>query len=137
MWFNNNVRVNSSVLWNNKSNNAANVNGQTDPFSTQAESNTSVFYPFSYSAVENIRMAGMNNISVSTTNEKGVRFVSRATTDGNDYYYLQHYSVLARAGMSQQDYTNIRISQPAETDMRFYFPTVSYTHLTLPTILLV
>lgn len=124
LWFNNNVRVNSSVLWNNKSNNAANVNGQTDPFSTQAESNTSVFYPFSYSAVENIRMAGMNNISVSTTNEKGVRFVSRATTDGNDYYYLQHYSVLARAGMSQQDYTNIRISQPAETDMRFYFPTL-------------
>lgn len=124
LWFNNNVRVNSSVLWNNKSNNAANVNGQTDPFSTQAESNTSVFYPFSYSAVENIRMAGMNNISVSTTNEKGVRFVSRATTDGNDYYYLQHYSVLARAGMSQRDYTNIRISQPAETDMRFYFPTL-------------
>ena len=124
LWFNNNVRVNSSVLWNNKSNNAANVNGQTDPFSTQAESNTSVFYPFSYSAVENIRMAGMNNISVSTTNEKGVRFVSRANTDGNDYYYLQHYSVLARAGMSQQDYTNIRVSQPAETDMRFYFPTL-------------
>lgn len=124
LWFNNNVRVNSSVLWNNKSNNAANVNGQTDPFSTQAESNTSVFYPFSYSAVENIRMAGMNNISVSTTNEKGVRFVSRANKDGNDYYYLQHYSVLARSGMSQQDYTNIRISQPAETDMRFYFPTL-------------
>lgn len=124
LWFNNNVRVNSSVLWNNKSNNAANVNGQTDPFSTQAESNTSVFYPFSYSAVENIRMAGMNNISVSTTNEKGVRFVSRTPTDGNDYYYLQHYSVLARSGMSQQDYTNIRISQPAETDMRFYFPTL-------------
>lgn len=124
LWFNNNVRVNSSVLWNNKSNNAANVNGQTDPFSTQAESNTSVFYPFSYCAVENIRMAGMNNISVSTTNEKGVRFVSRTPTDGNDYYYLQHYSVLARAGMSQQDYTNIRISHPAETDMRFYFPTL-------------
>ena len=124
LWFNNNVRVNSSVLWNNKSNNAANVNGQTDPFSTQAESNTSVFYPFSYSAVENIRMAGMNNISVSTTNEKGARFVSRANTDGNDYYYLQHYSVLARSGMSKQDYTNIRISQPAETDMRFYFPTL-------------
>ena len=124
LWFNNNVRVNSSVLWNNKSNNAANVNGQTDPFSTQAESNTSVFYPFSYSAVENIRMAGMNNISVSTTNEKGVRFVSRANKDGNDYYYLQHYSVLARSGMSKQDYTNIRLSQPAETDMRFYFPTL-------------
>ena len=96
IWFNNNVRVNSSVVWSNYGNNSANVCGQTDPYSTTAETKTSIFYPFTYSAIENLRAPGMNNISVHTEESKGVRF---DLTPADPYYYLRHYSVLARAGM--------------------------------------
>ena len=118
IWFNNNVRVNSSVVWSNYGNNSANVCGQTDPYSTTAETKTSIFYPFTYSAIENLRAPGMNNISVHTEDSKGVRF---DLTPADPYYYLRHYSVLARAGMEVGSYKDRHnVDNPED----FYYPTL-------------
>ena len=141
VWFNNNLRVNSSVFWDNDANNSKNVCGQTDPFSTAADLTTSLYYPFSYSAVENIRVPGLNNVSVATISEKGVRFAeaaddpyspyyNSAEKDIPVYYYLQRYSVLARAGEDVPTYNLVRTSAPAdETVEQFYFPTLEAADL--------
>lgn len=124
LWFNNNLRVNSSVVWQNTGNNSANVCGQTDPYSTSAETKTSIYYPFTYSAIENLRAPGMNNISVHTEDSKGVRF--DLTPD--PYYYLHRHSVLARAGMDAKTYNELRtVDKTATAEKYFYYPTLE-TH---------
>lgn len=125
IWFNNNVRVNSTVLWNNSSNNSANVCGQIDPYSTSADTKTSVYYPFMHSAIENLRVPGMNNISVNTDETKGVRF--DPTVD--PYYYLRYYSVLARAGMEVGSYEEQFMPKASDDIQDFYYPTLETVDL--------
>ncbi|MDD6124011.1 MAG: right-handed parallel beta-helix repeat-containing protein [Bacteroidales bacterium] len=125
LWFNNNLRVNSSVVWQNTGNNSANVCGQTDPYSTSAETKTSIYYPFTYSAIENLRAPGMNNISVHTEDSKGVRF---DLTQADPYYYLHRHSVLARAGMDAKTYNELRtVDKTVAAEKYFYYPTLE-TH---------
>ena len=98
--FETNLRANSVVVWNNEANAQANVSGQLDPFSTVASTSQTVEdYPMSFSAVENLRVAGINNLSVGSDNGTGVHF---DLDDG--YYGLTLTSVLGRAGMRYQDY---------------------------------
>ncbi|MBQ8191261.1 MAG: hypothetical protein IJZ45_05805 [Bacteroidaceae bacterium] len=98
--FETNLRANSVVVWNNEANAQANVSGQLDPFSTVASTSQTVEdYPMSFSAVENLRVAGINNLSVGSDNGTGVHF---NLDDG--YYGLTLTSVLGRAGMRYQDY---------------------------------
>ena len=101
VWFSDNLRAVNTVVWQNSGNNGTNVSGLTDPFATTEASLNAWDYPFAYSAVENVHMPGVNNLSVHTEPNKGVRF---ANTDA--YYPLQRYSVLARAGYAASLYVN-------------------------------
>ena len=93
------VRVNSVVIWKNTSNGDHNVCGQTDPGATDASQERNIEgYPLSYCAVENLSVAGINNISVSAEDNQGVRFESTDHTDAA-YYKPKEYSVLVRSGM--------------------------------------
>lgn len=93
------VRVNSAVIWKNASNGDHNVCGQTDPGATDASQERHIEgYPLSYCAVENLSVAGINNISVSAEDNQGVRFESTDHTNAA-YYKPKEYSVLVRSGM--------------------------------------
>lgn len=93
------VRVNSVVIWKNTSNGDHNVCGQTDPGATDASQERNIEgYPLSYCAVENLSVAGINNISVSAEDNQGVRFESTDHTNAA-YYKPKEYSVLVRSGM--------------------------------------
>lgn len=90
------LNVNSSVVWGNTANYAKDVYGNYNG----GDKND---YLFSYVAVENLQVPGLNNRSVSADNESGVRFVD----DGNGgygYYMIQETSVLVAAGMPQREY---------------------------------
>ena len=97
--FQTNLRANSVVVWGNDANMQDNIAGQLDPFSTQASSSQTMNdYPLSFSAVENMHAAGINNLQLHAEEDKGVRFVK----DG--LYGLTPTSVLVRAGMRYEDY---------------------------------
>ena len=90
------LNVNSSVDWGYTANYAKDVYGNYNG----GDKND---YLFSYVAVENLQVPGLNNRSVSADNESGVRFVD----DGNGgygYYMIQETSVLVAAGMPQREY---------------------------------
>ena len=119
LWFKDNVRVNSSVLWKNEASENMNVSGETNPHSTSNQKVTLKLYPMAYCAVENVRVPGLNNIRVNSDNAKGVRFdiynyTEKEMQDDPDkkaqqhqvkpYYYPTSYSLLARAGMPISEY---------------------------------
>ena len=104
IWFDTNLRANSVVLWQNTSSERANISGQTDPKSSDANFQQTINnYPLSYCAVENVRVPGVDNISVATSEDQGVRF----DRDKDDYYYLKRYSMLARTGMPNAYYEKL------------------------------
>lgn len=88
--------VNSSVVWGNTANYAKDLYGN---YGSDENGN----YLFSYVAVENLQVPGLNNRSVSADNNSGVRFVSEA--DGSyGYYMISQTSVLVAAGMPSTEY---------------------------------
>ncbi len=93
-----NVLANSSVFWQNTAPLQANVSGVLAPISSEGISHTDNYYYLSYCAVENLRYPGLNNFSVATENEGGVRFTDRT------YYGLKPYSILVRNGMPTTEY---------------------------------
>ncbi len=114
-----NVRVNSTVVWQNTAPDQANVAGLISPSMADDENiATAHFYPFAYSAVENQRMSGTNNIEINSDNKKGVRFALESAFDPSvynvktiasstsDYVYygLTKYSVLLQSGMPKSEY---------------------------------
>ncbi len=127
IWFSNdatepNVRINSTAVWQNDSPDQANVAGQTAPSMPEGTVLSSFdWYPFSYSAVQNLRLPGLNNISVEMNNPNGTRFAKDSKTDAsvyNDftiasdttqisYYGLTEISSLCRAGMPYSDYETL------------------------------
>jgi len=127
IYYQNNARVVSSVIWGNTCGDQANVAGQTSAYSfANADEITFAKYPFSYSAVENSRLAGANNISVASQNENGVRFLDRgyldklanfATTDENIdlFYRISDFSQLAKAGSSVQSFKMAALYSGATT----------------------
>ena len=129
IWFgqddqNINIRVNSSVVWQNSSASQANVSGLFNPTKTADNTvSTLEFYPFSYCAVQNLRLSGTNNIQLGNLNSAGTRFASKtnaaddhntlaketsgsgfARFDDFGYYALTNYSTLVRTGMPVSDY---------------------------------
>ena len=105
IYFTTNLRANSVVLWHNTANQQSNIAGQIDPHSTEGEGNEieqqPEDYPLAFSAVENLRVAGVGNISVDPDEAKGVRFYH---TEHDPYYALQHFSVLNKSGMPDDSY---------------------------------
>ncbi len=131
IWFgqddqNINIRVNSSVVWQNSSASQANVSGLYNPTKVSGNSATTLeFYPFSYCGVQNLRLSGTNNISLGNLNSTGARFAGSTNADDDHntlakenatatdftrfsdfgYYALTNYSTLVRTGMPVGDYT--------------------------------
>lgn len=105
--FQTNLRANSIVLWNNSAHSHVNISGQLDPFSTRPSSSQTINdYPLSFSAVENMHAAGINNLQLHPQEQKGVRFAE----DG--LYGLTPTSVLVRAGMRYEDYRTFQEEIP-------------------------
>lgn len=118
-----NVRVNSSVFWQNTALDQANVFGMFSPEKpTTDQHSAEEFYPFAYSAIQNIRASGTNNFSVEQINSQGVRFANTATDGQNvpvldddlnannnisPLYGLIGYSTLTHTGMPVNDYQKV------------------------------
>ncbi len=94
LWFDKNVRVNSSVLWKNESNDFANVAGQF----TSAEIAANSDYPFMFSGVEVRKIEGQGNVELSATETEGVRWDRKDIFNDMLYYPIEMSSTLARAG---------------------------------------
>jgi len=128
IWFSEeyaNVRVNSSVIWENECNDQANVAGNFNPDRAENETiSPQLFYPFAYSAVQNLKITGVNNISLANDNKNGARFSKFGSTDEKTmaetstasgfskyddfgYYGLTSYSALLRVGMPTSDYATL------------------------------
>ncbi len=86
------LNVNSSVFWGNTANYAKDVYGNYN-----GDENGK--YPFSYVAVENLLVPGLNNRSVSSDNDGGVRFV-----ENDSLYMIEETSILVAAGMPVAEY---------------------------------
>ena len=114
-----NVRANSVLFWQNTGSEQSNVNGMTTPTDAGNSSLTIDDYPISFCATETTREPGINNISVNTDVDKGVRFATETYNhDYNDskgtavkrmhnsyeFYKIKKYSLLARGGMEYKDY---------------------------------
>ena len=121
-----NVRVNSSVIWQNNSSNMANVSGLYNPTRTDNTVSSEEFFPFSYCGVQNLRLSGINNLSLGNQNKQGARFAAKGnkaddhtttateTTDDDfnklsdfGYYALTDYSILVRTGMPVEEYSTL------------------------------
>lgn len=86
------LNVNSSVFWGNTANYAKDVYGNYN-----GDENGK--YPFSYVAVENLLVPGLNNRSVSSDNDGGVRFI-----ENDSLYMIEETSILVAAGMPVAEY---------------------------------
>lgn len=127
IWFTSdyaNVRLNSTLLWKNDCNDAANVSGNYAPVKADNDlTKVEDFYPFAYSAVENMRLSGTNNIPVKTPNSSNVRFGKKSGANATDhktlipdpetspaaygYYLPTNYSTLLRTGMPLAEYDKL------------------------------
>lgn len=105
IFFNTNLRSIGNVVWQNESNDQSDIAGVVNVDATQDVWN----FPVNYTAVTNVREAGVNNISVNSTSDAGVRWQadSKWKTDTRQYQYyaLQKSSVLTRAALP---YTTMR-----------------------------
>ena len=114
-----NVRANSVLFWQNTGSEQSNVNGMTTPTDAENANLTINDYPISFCATETTREPGINNISVNTDVDKGVRFATETynhdyiDSEGKavkrmhnsyEFYKIKKYSLLARGGMEYKDY---------------------------------
>ena len=112
IFFNTNLRSIGNVVWMNTSNDQSDIAGVVNVDATQDVWN----FPVNYTAVTNVREAGVNNISVNSNSDEGVRWTSddklKTKTRQYQYYALQKSSVLTRAALP---YATMR-------DMLRFFP---------------
>ncbi|MST83946.1 hypothetical protein [Hallella mizrahii] len=105
IFFNTNLRSIGNVVWQNISNDQSDIAGVVNVDASQDVWN----FPVNYTAVTNVREAGVNNISVNSQSDEGVRWQadSKLKTDTRQYQYyaLQKSSVLTRAALP---YTTMR-----------------------------
>lgn len=129
-----NVRINSTAVWQNESQDQANISGLSNPEKPSGSNCSALdFYPFSYCATQNIRLSGTNNINLRNLNREGVRFAKNGITDEktlaeesnsqgfnkfNDfgYYAITSYSVLTKAGMTENEYEQLKNIGLSEAD---------------------
>jgi predicted outer membrane repeat protein len=107
IFFNTNLRSIGNVVWMNESTDQSDIAGVVN---IDAEQNVWNF-PVNYSAVTNVREAGVNNISVSGTSDEGVRWTAddklKTDTRQYQYYALQKSSVLTRAALPHTTMRNM------------------------------
>lgn len=105
IFFNTNLRSIGNVVWQNTSNDQGDIAGVVTVDASQDVWN----FPVNYTAVTNVREAGVNNISVNSQPDEGVRWQAdtnlKTDTRKYQYYYLQQSSVLTRAALP---YTTMR-----------------------------
>lgn len=104
IFFNTNLRSIGNVVWMNTSSDQSDIAGVVNVDATQDVWN----FPVNYTAVTNVREAGVNNISVNSTSDEGVRWQADKLATGTrqyQYYALQKSSVLTRAALP---YTTMR-----------------------------
>lgn len=105
IFFNTNLRSIGNVVWQNTSNDQSDIAGVVNVDASQDVWN----FPVNYTAVTNVREAGVNNISVNSSPDEGVRWQAddkwKTDTRQYQYYYLQKSSVLTRAALP---YTTMR-----------------------------
>ena len=126
-----NVRANSVLFWQNTGSEQSNVNGMTTPSDAGNTTLTIEDYPISFCATETTREPGINNISVNTDVDKGVRFDTESYnhnyTDAEsktvtrmhnkyEFYKIKKYSLLARGGMEYKDYNALVASDALTAD---------------------
>lgn len=126
-----NVRANSVLFWQNTGSEQSNVNGMTTPSDAGNTTLTIEDYPISFCATETTREPGINNISVNTEVDKGVRFdtdtYNHDYTDAEsntvkrmhnayEFYKIKKYSLLARGGMEYKDYNALVRSDALTAD---------------------
>lgn len=128
VWFSSdatpNARFNSVVVWQNQADDQANVSGNVNPVKADNDPHSAIeFYPFAYSAIQNIRATGMNNMSTNSINNLGTRFIkgskdlvdqisvaAETSSEGFEkyedfgYFGLTNYSILTRTGMPTTEY---------------------------------
>lgn len=112
-----NLAVNSSVIWGNHANMNREVIGGLH--STIDDKNS---FPFAYSAVGQIRVPGINNLSLDLENDIAARFEDLAT---DPYYGLTKLSLLVNAGMQVTAFTEL--TQSAEALVATDFKGKNYT----------
>ncbi len=118
LWFDMNLRANSSAFWLNRANDLNNVAGLLNTDETQIVDN----YPLNYCGVESRRVNGVNNIELPVAETDGVRWNHseaheaeiHALLGGTDitYYPITLSSVLGRAGMTYAAYEEMRAIYP-------------------------
>ena len=105
IFFNTNLRSIGNVVWMNTSNDQTDIAGVVNVDASQDVWN----FPVNYTAVTNVREAGVNNISVNSSSDEGVRWQADSKlmtkTRQYQYYALQKSSVLTRAALP---YTTMR-----------------------------
>ena len=105
IFFNTNLRSIGNVVWMNESNDQSDIAGVVNVDATQDVWN----FPVNYTAVTNVREAGVNNISVNSASDEGVRWQAdtdlKTGTRQYQFYALQKSSVLTRAALP---YTTMR-----------------------------
>ncbi|MCQ2335164.1 MAG: hypothetical protein MJZ89_04910 [Paludibacteraceae bacterium] len=116
MSFHTQTRAYAVVLWQNDANEYDNLYGVFEPQRSISQDNNFAQYPLAYCAVENVRVPGLDNISVSSRNDEGVRFKTDAATltangvetitysgmdtqDVDTYFGIEDFSVLVRTGV--------------------------------------
>lgn len=103
-WFTNNARFNSTVLWGNHCSNQKNIYGASPEYGGAK-------FAYYYTAVENMRVPGINNLNVSSVDDQGVRFSDHI------YYGLDIYSALVNTGTLKDAYGDLRTGDKlAESD---------------------
>ena len=112
LYFNDNVRVNSSVIWRNTANDFANLVGQYNFNGDNVDG-----YPLTYTAVEVRQIEGPGNIEISALENEGVRWDHYDPFNSILYYPLNAASILATTGMTISDYHNAMLRFPTLDSM--------------------
>ncbi len=118
LWFDMNLRANSSAFWMNRANDLNNIAGILNTDESQIADN----YPLNYCGVESRRVNGVNNIELPVAQSEGVRWDHlepheqeiHAMLGGTDivYYPITLSSVLGRSGMTYAAYEELRKVYP-------------------------
>ena len=116
LFFQSNLRANSSAFWKNSANDLNNVAGSFSEASSSSAQGE-VDYPFTYCGVESRRIAGVNNVDLPPEETNGMRWDHNdmyETSSGSDvlYFPITMSSVLSRAGMTYAAYSDLLDTYP-------------------------
>ncbi|MBQ9363677.1 MAG: T9SS type A sorting domain-containing protein [Bacteroidaceae bacterium] len=113
LWFQTNLRANSSAFWRNTASDYGNVAGVFATGLTQVVEN----YPLNYCGVGSRRVAGVNNIELPSVASEGVRWDGTMPYENglgqeSVYFPILVSSVLGRSGMTYAAYRDFQEIYP-------------------------